>query len=1090
MFNEQNTNDNLVFNNIDKDIFEVISNKDDEEDDDDEEDIFLALNKEIENNKNNEYDNNEFNDKENENSLNSSKKPKVKSTGTILEYLKNADKKLFNYQNNKGKKKNSYPTVCGWVDKRHPIVINEEQKTKIDKEFPGAYDNYVKTGSTEELAKKNYYICPKIWCPKSKVAMTYKQYQEKGNKCPYPNETPILFDKKYWADNEHNALTKPHYVNFLNDSTHPDNFCLPCCFKLQPKANEQKTCKSNFKEIENINENIDEEDVKDDKYILNEHFFPLKENRLGLLPKELSELLGNKKCGSRHDGTGLLKSETKCYLRKGIKYSPHSFLSCILLMLNLPFKSNEEFIKFIIHNLDIQKYLSLENGKIIKLFINNDFDIYNQDNFKEFCNWFLKQDNYIKSFNLYKLKKDLEGLESKFFNKNKIINFKDIIREFMIYNSFKHFINYLNDNSIVKDHRTLLDLFNFEHQMLNTQNIHIIIIDVDKDTNKSVLLCPFSRNVKEFINLNNPFLFIIKKGNYYEPLSYVEYNKNNLSINYEFLYEDSNINIKSIINYYINNCGKAINEKNSESIIIFLEFNGYKVKSFIIDFDFRIRGVLLKNNLYIPFKNKLDIYNVLNKSFIYYNDITDFKCLLSKEEICKIFQKLQDFTDNDNFYKVIDFILSTDKYKFIALKLTTTLIPLNLEKKNVLYSKFENNLEIFIESQTEDKRTKIMNIIKEDTRIFEIFFENVTNYINNNNKIRDEIAFLTNLQNPFPKNFKREKLLKILENINKEVIKKSNESQSLKERIDSNKDMQKFINKIIETFLLGININIEKKVFEVESGEVLLDQHEINNNKIQDIIEYQKDPFKLLSENFKNITDQYIFDKIINFKSITKIYIKDDTEFLSLPTKFKQKDDLNLKNFNIINNNNYNSLYLYSLFTNLNEFINPNKNISVGNLKSIIQTYIIHDYEKTNTNSIDLMFKNNSLLYNINKNVNKLDSKPPIDSILNLINSLSYYPSLYEIKIMADIIGINLVILGREGKNEDPIDGINVINKNSSYTIFLNKNYKNKLYFNQFDLFCKDKKIIIFKKKDIPEDFNRVIENKKKSYKINVDLPI
>lgn len=1118
MFNDEQKTNNIVFNDIEKDLDISSDYNEDEIEDIDEIDAeFAALELEFKTEKQ------ESNTIQKNVKINTpiEKLKKGKAPGPILGFLKEADKKLFDYPAAEGKKRTDYPSSCGWTDTRQPMVISEAEKEKIDKEFPDGYDGYAKTGSTKELAKKNFYICPKVWCPKSRVAISYKDYKKNNDKCPYPeiDEEPVLFSKTFWGKDESSALNRKHYIGFLKDSTHPNHLCLPCCFKLPPseKKKNQETCTTNYN-IETVPK-IPKNTVKDidiignEKYIKGEHYFPLETSRLGLLPRELTELLGNKKCGSRHDGTGLLDNGTKCFLRRGINHSTHSFISCVLSILDLNFSSDEKFLNYIIKNIDIQKYLALENGKIIRLFINVNFDIHNSENFQEFQKWFLDQTIYINKYNLYKIKKDIENIKPIIFDKNKFsTTYKDIIREFMIYNSFKHFILYLKDENIVKDHRTLLDLINTEHETINTQRSHIIIIDVDTKTNKTVLLCPFNRNVKQFININNPFIFIIKNNEYYEPLSYIDYSTGNIISEYEFLYENSDENIKSIIDYYINNCGSLQKEKTGESISIFLESIGYVTKSYVIDFSFRVRGILLKNNLFIPFKNKLDIYNVSNNSFIYFNDITDFKCLLDENVLTNIFKEIQTFT-NDEYYEITKFIIDNDdEEKIIALRLQNSLIPLQLNKNNVLFRKFEDDLEIFIGTHVEDKRTQIMKTIKENTRAFEVFFQSVTSFINNDEKIRNEITFLTELQNPFPKNFRRKKLLDILEKISTQVIIKSSESLQNKViindicrdasnntncvypcDIDNNATwntclmgipkeyMGKFVNKMIETLLLGRNINNTIKVFSVNSGEVVLDQHDINNNKIQDLIEYQKNPFKLLSERLDDITDSYIFDKTININSLSKIYINENTIFNTIPVIWKKY----LKEFEIIENKKYNSLYLYSLFVNINDIVNPNKEISLDILKAIIKTRIIHDYK---TDLISPMFENESFIKNIKElyKISKLSiSKPSLDIILDISDSITYFPSVYEIKIMADIIGINIVIIGR--KNKENPDGLDIIDKKSNYTIILNNSYDRLNKLDQFELFVKNQKIILLKKKDIPQEFNRILENKKKIYEININ---
>ena len=50
----------------------------------------------------------------------------------------------------------------------------------ISLSYPKSYAKAVKgIGSTAEKRENYYYICPKIWCPTSKVSMTQEQYDDK-----------------------------------------------------------------------------------------------------------------------------------------------------------------------------------------------------------------------------------------------------------------------------------------------------------------------------------------------------------------------------------------------------------------------------------------------------------------------------------------------------------------------------------------------------------------------------------------------------------------------------------------------------------------------------------------------------------------------------------------------------------------------------------------------------------------------------------------------------------------------------------------------------------------------------------------------
>lgn len=1053
---------------------------------------------------------------------------KGKAPGPVLGILKEADKHLFEYEVPKGKKRTDFPSLCGWTDTRQPMVINDKEKEKIDKEFPKAYDGFIHTGSTKDLANKNYYICPKIWCPKSRVAISYDDYLKYGNKCPYPEieEEPVLFNKSYWGKDDEKSLKRPHYVGFLKDSTHPNHLCLPCCFKLptSDKKSKQQQCVTNYdskivKSEDSVKEKPDI--IGNEKYIKGENYFPLEPARFGLLPKELNDLIGGDKCGGRHDGTGLMENNSKCFLRKGIVHGAHSFLSCVLNIISkdLPtnIKNSQDYVKYIANNLTIDKYLALENGKIIRMFINSSFDIHVTENFKEFTEWFLKQTTYIKNFKLYPVEQDVK--KNKFFDKKNMPAFKSVIREFMIYNSFKHFILYLNDETTIKDHKTLLDLINTENQFINPSRIHLIVIDVDTKTNKAVILCPFNRNVKDFINMNNPFTFIIKNNEYYEPLCFINFVNSDIKTNSEFIYSDSSSHIQNIINIYRNNCGLQgnLNIKTGETISLYLESIGFKTKSYVIDFGFRVRGLILTNNLYIPFKNKLDVFHVSQKSFVYFNHVVDFKCLLTEKQIKEIYKNLYTFT-KDEYYTIGKFIYDEeDEDKLIATLLkNNVVVPLRVNKNNTLYNTFENDLEIFIQHQVVDKRAKLMEVIKENTIAFDVFFQSVLTYINNNENTKREIDFLMNRSNPFPKNYKRKRLLHILKKVSKEVIisaKGTKEAEIINSVCNSSKVdcvypcevnsqsswnkcllgipdeyMNKFVGRMIETLLLGrFTSSTATKNFIPSANEVLLDQHDINNNKVEELIEHQANPFKLLSERLEDVTDTLVFGEkgmsgMSDPKSLIRLYIKEDSVFSTVPVIWRKI----LKEFEILENTGFNSITLYSLFLNLNEFANPRKEIDLNMMKSIIKTRIIHDYSQNEVALKDL-FENESFKVSIKTlhKITKLVSKPNIDVSLDVVDSINYVPSFYELKILTDIVGVNVILIGR--KTTANPDGIEVYDTKSPFTVILLHSYDRVNKLDKFEFFVKNKKTMVFRKKDFPEEFLRITENKKKVFIIEVE---
>ena len=97
---------------------------------------------------------------------------------------------------------------------------------------------------------------------------------------------------------------------------------------------------------------------------------------------------------------------------------------------------------------------------------------------------------------------------------------------------------------------------------------------------------------------------------------------------------------------------------------------------------------------------------------------------------------------------------------------------------------------------------------------------------------------------------------------------------------------------------------------------------------------------------------------------------------------------------------------------------------------------------------------------------------------------MSYYISSYELDILADIININLVIIGR--KTQKNPDGLEIINNNSNYYLFLLASYNRFEKHDIFEIIAKHKKLVLLKKKDIPSDFMNIIINKSKVFEIEV----
>lgn len=984
-------------------------------------------------------------------------KKQGRGKGLVLERLLDYDKNLFHYEVTKDQKRKDYATVCTG---RQPIAITKEEKQFIDSKYPGSYEGYLKVGSTPELMKKNYYICPAIWCPLSKTSMTYDDY--KKNKCP-KGEDPILStNKSYWGEGE-KALTRKRFPSVLDVNIHPKGFCMPCCFKLDStkdgtrNKDRLKKCYEKTPDLIQIHENSQVtkpnttpetpiDIIGNPRYILNDDKIPLENQRFGLISAQLGKILGNKR-----GNTGLVAQDVDCYLRKGVDNKESPFIAALLNIIdNNELKTIDDFTNKIIKSLTIDKYIQIENGKMLKLFINNEFDI--QTNYKSFVKWFQEQNKYIKMFNLHKILKEVTSVSS--FDQEKLISYKEIIREFMIYNSYKHFMDYIKDPNYTKDHRVLIDFLNIDHSIINVNYYNIVLIEEFGDHLN--ILCPFNRDTKNFINPNNPFVFIIQNGKYYETLNYI-IGGNLKNIKYKFEYKNSPIEIQNLIKYFYNNCSTQLkNEKTGEDLCLFLQSNGYKIKYYVIDYSMRVRGLLLQNNLYIPFIKKIDVFNVKKSKFIYYNDIVRFKCI--SDDVETIYNKLLEF---DEYYKI-----KSKHQDYLVLK-NDTIIPLRLNKNDVSYQLFNDDLDIFIMHKEE---REIINL-KDSQKYFDKMIVAFIEYINKKEDIKKEIEFIINPINPLPRNFKRKKLFDLLMQISKDLS-------------ETNIDL---VNKLTEKLLIRTSINLfgKLKTYSSSNNEILLDHHDILNKKLDEAIEYQRNPYKLLSERLNQAFGEYVYDDIDIYQNV----FPKDYELSDVFNKFKPT----LTNYGfkkISSDGIYDINYLYNLFISINNYLNPRRKLTINIIKSIIRNKIIKDHN-SNDDDLDEFYNNPAYQFLSNSKNNT----PKLEKCIEIFDSMYYYPCDYEIKILAELLQINVVLLARQGKKvkfgvKIPHDGIDVIHNNSDHYVLLEKHHietkgKENLY--RFDIIVKaDTMKFVLTQNEIKRFYDVIIKNKIKVFEIEI----
>lgn len=306
----------------------------------------------------------------------------------FLRRLQRHDTKLFKYNVSDSKKYLKYSKACQANNDFQPIVMrhNPEDDKNIDR---NSFTFALKYGSTS--SNQNYYICPKAWCPYCQQPVLFEKIKNIRKRmtvegrctvgtCPNGDHEVFIFTKGPYTESKYDHGLYPGFTS----SMHPDNLCLPCCFR-KPQNIPSASKYSHFMKClgEETKDTGSEENIR---YILGNIKF-LSENRFGLLPPEIAKIFDTK-CEQ-----GFIKES--CYLRKGVEYYENQgFLSCMADIASEPEGkpiSVDELKDYLADKLTDKLFKSLNGGSLELLFKLRDKKTTPLENFKNF----LKSDEKI-----------------------------------------------------------------------------------------------------------------------------------------------------------------------------------------------------------------------------------------------------------------------------------------------------------------------------------------------------------------------------------------------------------------------------------------------------------------------------------------------------------------------------------------------------------------------------------------------------------------------------------------------------------------------------------------------------------------------
>ena len=1051
-----NNSVNSLFEMNDDDL-ELLEMKDKDEDDKDEENL---KNKTADDkDSNSEFDDDDdIKVKENELDINfdidysslDDPKEKKKYDKLILKRLQKADIQLF---------KKPYTTKCQAVHRKQPVVITEKEKEYIDKKYPGSYTNFVKTGTTRSKKEQYYYICPKYWCPLSAVSLTNKQLKDNKDKCP-KGEPPIVLSNKSWVkkDKDGKEYDVVKYPFLLEATLHDDGKSkMPCCRGKPPDAV------------------VDEK--KNKKYITKAKL-PAKVGRFATLPDKLSKILGN-----NYPKDYAINNRTNVFVRQGIENDNQYALSSLIDVIdNKNIKNIGDFLNAIDNNMTKIDYFELNNGNTLKIYLNSDFNIYNQKTFNYFKENFKEDEKYLKKMNLLDLNKKIQKLDNFVYNDKDEYN-NDILREFMIYNSFENFKLFLRSN-LFKTHEEVLQLFANNYDWLNSKKHNIIVLDANNKKNKVEkidILCSKFINYNHKINTDNEFAFIVKNENIYEPLVRIKSDVNasktkSNTFHKSFEYGEDR-RLKYIIDLQREHCNTNIMKGLINPIklyeILNEKDNKLFIKAFVINMSFKFVGFLLKNNLFIPIDSNILSTNIFRDSdikienYIYIHNIIKFKCKLNIKNIKEILQNLNNKLGK-KIYKVKETIEKDKKDVAIILEnIVNDIIPLNISSDNK--EDFINHIRdeiIFLGNENKNDTTSYINNYMDNVNEYEKKLKILINYIVSQIKVFKSIEMLKHKHNPFPQNIKIEKISKIIDDI---IIKiNKNKKNNLLELNQDEKN--KLINDIYTKNLLYILRRTESEL-KLTKDEIVLNQDDIINNKLKELNEKLQNPYK----NIENSIEDYII-----YKGVKINIQKKDIKFKFLTNSFTNipewtwndllpSYEINLPDDDTKINNKDTKKFLLYTFSELSK-IEGNK-ITKEILEKEINKKRKKDFEKDDEDKEEFIKKQSENIY-FKTQFEKIDQdKIDVNDFeeYDQIFDENYKYSFYEIEKISEIIKISIIILG-DFKNKFLTKGKRIYHEdNRKKFILLNMKTDNK--FDTFNVIVKNTNKIIFEKNELPKKF-------------------
>ena len=500
---------------------------------------------------------------------------------------------------------NSYSRICKADVRRQPIILNDDERKKIDETHKGFLrpEDVVTYGSNKD--KKFHYICPRYWCLKTNTVIDpseMKEVVENGKKILVhptcgkilpPNETfvkPGHYVYEFYSPTKQ----KPNYKRYpgFQENSHPDGYCLPCCFDFHNTPGVTQVKNRCLGKAPETKANIEE-----DEYVKGPEKFPLETGRWGYLPIGVQKLLreDNSKCQTNNKNKKL-KVGHPCLLRHGIEMNEkQSFLACISDILfygkTARVPSIEQFKRLLMKVVTIDEFIKYQNGNLVTKFYKP----------KESVD--ISKHNNTVLFSKLNMDKD----EDKSYYQK-------------VVSSFENFMSFINDKDSIIDHTYFWDIVSIPNKLLFPEGVNLVILQIPNSdiTNNVQIVCPSNQYSSELYESRKPTVFILKEDQYYEPLYSYTDNKKKTNVEKQFKESDKNMSesmkkvLKEVIHPFFDTICRPLPSITSGmrtnanvytstkplllgDLIKKLDIVLYKVNKLVVNYNNKVIGVIAEN---------------------------------------------------------------------------------------------------------------------------------------------------------------------------------------------------------------------------------------------------------------------------------------------------------------------------------------------------------------------------------------------------------------------------------------------------------------------------------------------------------------